>query len=261
MQLPGHAAVRWDLIFAVIAIALGFVSTAIGPNRVGRVLLWAGAYGFVLVAYFIYTAATDMNLLQKVAIALVFTCAIGAVAWSPVRRFLREEQAGTLIPPAIPLPGSPATHHPAHSTNPLIEHAIKRAIEQDAERLREAIATGHIPPPDPMREHAQALLDESALMPPRGPRIIDLERFTTIAYGVARRWSNETPTQPVRIVYGTDTQFGLSRGPVAATLTQNGDRVDVELGSLDHRAPYKTVPITERDAEEIGKEIGMRMRA
>lgn len=200
-----------------------------------------------------------MPLLLNVAIMLV-TCLIVALVWSPTRRFLRADRAGGLGP-AAPLSGSSETQRQAPSVNPRIERAVKRAIEQDAQQLRDAIATGQFPSRDPVREHVEALLDESALMPPRGSRIVDLEQFATIAHGAARRWSNETATQPVRIIYGSNSQFGLNRGPVAATLTQNGDRVDVEIGSVDHRTPYRTVPITERDAEEIGKEIGMRMRA
>jgi hypothetical protein len=260
MQPPEHAAARWDYVLGVIGIALTCVAAATGSNRVGRVWLWAAAYAFMIVAFFTYAAATDMSLLQKVAIALVFTCIVVALAWSPVRRFLLEGRDDPRVSKAAPSKG-PENRRPASPTNARIEQAIKREIDGDAERLRQAIATGQIPPIDPMREHVQALLDESAVTPPARPAIIDMERFAMLAHGAACRWSNETPTQRVRIVYGTDTQFGLSRGPVAATLTRNGDRVDVEIGSLDHRTPYKTVPLTERDAEQIGKEIGMRMRA
>ncbi len=90
---------------------------------------------------------------------------------------------------------------------------------------------------------------------------MNLEQFTRIVFDEARRWSNETPSQPVKMHYDSQTRFALSRGPIGAVLTQNGDSVDVEVGTLDHRTPYKTVPLTGRDAEAIGQEIGAKMRA
>jgi hypothetical protein len=87
-----------------------------------------------------------------------------------------------------------------------------------------------------------------------------LEQFANVVREAAHKWSNATPATPVKIKYHTDTQIGLHRGPFAVVLTQTGEVVTVEFGSLDIQTPFKTVPLTQDAAEELGKELGARMR-
>jgi hypothetical protein len=259
MHTHEHPTVHWDQIWLAISIGLSLVSAAIGPNRVGRLCLLAGAYVSAVFAYYVYTAGSGVDPAWRIAVAFLATCLFVIVAWKPARRFLQEENVKPATAERSAVEQPTRRDAPAEPAPP--DPRIGWAIERQAEEMQRILTTGIVPEPDPAREHVKQLLAESALMPPNRPLSIDLERFATIAHRTARRWSNETASQPVRMLYGTETQFGLSRGPVAATLTRNGDRVDVEVGSLDYQTPYKTVPLTEHAAEEIGKEIGQKMRA
>ncbi len=252
MQPQNHTVVQWELISVLSSVALGWAGTAVGTGKVGRLLLWAGAYACVLAACFLFSEATSVNRTARLLIAVLVTALLIVAAWPFAWRFLREDSH------------KPGTAHrsrdPQTRPSASTDLRIQRVVERDAEQMREIIATGNVPPPDPMREHVRELLDESALDARRPPGI-DLERFAEIARDVANRWSNASSTQPVRIIYGTATQISLRRGPVAATFAQNGDRIEVTIGSLDYQTAYKTVSLTENDAKEIGKELGERMRA
>lgn len=251
MAFPDHV---FEIASGLASVAFGWAGSAVGTSKRGRLALFAGAYLCLAVACFLLSEATGVNRVSRLLIATLATMLLVVAVLPAIRHFLQEEDAP-------PLPSSrtaqTTTHPPATATDLRVE----RLIERDALQ-RDMIASGEIPRRDPVREHVESLIfDGAALAAPRREPPLDLERFAEVAYEAARRWSNETSMQPVKLVRISDTQMGLTRGPVAALFTRKGDRVDVEIGSLDHQAPYGTVLLAERDATEIGKTIGTRMRA